>query len=430
MLYRFFSFPLVLPSSSDEWIDVDDIDGSPEITDDTIDVAIDLIDNGEENENSGSIDNDDTDLHVKINDESEDDDNLDVQFISLTLDDNNSSDIDHYELLKNVFELMKKTRLAIKFIRNHNITNEYFTKCVAAKADDKKPVVLTLDMVICWSSSFLMLNRLIKYKDIVNSMFLFPNNLIGLIDPQKKRLQELAIQQREWNLLNALQTLSYFFDSTRHNEPIVLALKESLQFWFNYHCKTNLPIRQIETMMVAAFLDPYIYNRLDDDDRKLAKKYIFKKLNNASLNRVSLPSSSISLSSSSTTATTTTTTTVPSKLSALERLAAVCGQLVSSPTTNRRTMTLDEEISRYIQLAKLADNFQQFCATYSEQLPRLTYLVRRVCVIPATSIPSESLFSTASFIHRKQRSSLSSKTLRQLLVLKNSHLIEKLEQSF
>ena len=90
-------------------------------------------------------------------------------------------------------------------------------------------------------------------------------------------------------------------------------------------------------------------------------------------------------------------------------------------------MTLDEEISNYIKAAKYADDFQQFWISHDQELPRLSSLVRQTNVIPATSISSEALFSVASFLQRKQRSSLSAKTLRYLLVLKNRHVLEKFE---
>jgi hypothetical protein len=86
-------------------------------------------------------------------------------------------------------------------------------------------------------------------------------------------------------------------------------------------------------------------------------------------------------------------------------------------------------MSFYIKLAsaKNADDFQRFWIENGKQLPRLANLCRRVNIVPSTSISSESLFSIASFLNRKQRSSLSSQTLRYLLVLKNRHVIDKLE---
>lgn len=67
---------------------------------------------------------------------------------------------------------------------------------------------------------------------------------------------------------------------------------------------------------------------MNDYDRKIAKKLIFKRLNH--LNSGHLISSS--------------TTTV--KLSALQKLAASCDHtLSSSSTTTEKQMTLDEESS-------------------------------------------------------------------------------------
>ena len=159
---------------------------------------------------------------------------------------------------------------------------------------------------------------------------------------------------------------------------------------------------------------------MDDKDRKSAKKLIFRKLRD-------VPAELISLSSS-----TTPATTAIVRFDSLQKLAIVCGNHISfqTQTTNQRLMTLDEEISAYVEAARSATNFQQFWISYESHLPRLSCLVRRVNIIPATSLSSESLFSIANFLSRKQRSGLSSRTLRYLTVLKNRHLLEKLESSF
>ncbi len=155
---------------------------------------------------------------------------------------------------------------------------------------------------------------------------------------------------------------------------------------------------------------------MDDPDRKAAKKIIFNKLKKINVNLCTSSSSSL---------TTATSTSITSKLSALEKLAAACGYTNSSSTINEKEMTIDEEISYYIKSTKSAKSFREFWTEYDTKYPRLSYLVRRTNVIPATSISSEALFSVASFIQRKQRMSLSSKTLRYLLVLKNRHVLDK-----
>ncbi|CAF2941654.1 unnamed protein product [Rotaria sp. Silwood2] len=112
-------------------------------------------------------------------------------------------------------------------------------------------------MLIRWNSTFLLLDRLINHKDVVNSMFNFPNNIPGLTEKQRKRLKELALNQHEWELLDILKDilnpflhatealsgqtyptmavsfyihrlLSYYLESTADDEPITIALKQIL----------------------------------------------------------------------------------------------------------------------------------------------------------------------------------------------------------
>ena len=158
------------------------------------------------------------------------------------------------------------------------------------------------------------------------------------------------------------------------------------------------------------------YKSLNDDDRKAAKKLIFKKLKNSSFGSV--------VSLSFTPQITATSTSNP-----FDKLAMLCGYTTSFPTSQvaQRSMTLDEEISAYVEAARSASSFREFWISHEKSLPRLSRLTRRTNIIPATSVASEALFSTASFINRKQRAALSSRTLRYLLVLKDRHLLEKLE---
>lgn len=157
---------------------------------------------------------------------------------------------------------------------------------------------------------------------------------------------------------------------------------------------------------------------MSEDERKAAKKIIFRKLNTPSNHRVLLSSS-----------TTTTSTPTTVKLNPLEKLALVCGRTIA-PSTTRKSMTLDEEISSYVKAAKSANDFEGFWVLHNNHFPRLSSVVRSTNVIPATSVASESLFSVASFLQGKQRSSMSSTTLRYLLVLKNRHVLKKFDDSY
>ncbi|CAF3948484.1 unnamed protein product [Rotaria sp. Silwood1] len=442
-------FPLVLNSNSDEWEDIDDIDnGASDIDENLIEVATDLLsdedkdDDDDDNSNQGN----DTSNNDTNDDEFESDSDDDINFSSLTINDNKLSSTDHYELLLDVFNLMKKTRAGVKFIRNHNDTNAYVVKHVELKNKTQKEKIggLVLDMLIRWNSSHLLLHRLLAHTDIVNSVFAFPNNFNGLTDKQKKKLDELKLKQNEWDLLvhirdvlqpfhvstNALSGqyyptiassyliwcfLSHYLHSNLNDEPVLLALKESLRFRFDMYCNSKLPPGQIETMMIAAFLDPKTYPLLNDNDRKTAKKLIFKKLKNTAAINVNLPP--------------TSTNSTANQSNPLYQLAIICGHAVSftSSSISQQSITLDEELSTYIQSVRTATSFQEFWSSNEKLLPRLARLVRRTNISPITSIASEALFSVANFLNRKQRSGLSSRTLRYLLVLKNRHLLDKLE---
>ena len=174
---------------------------------------------------------------------------------------------------------------------------------------------------------------------------------------------------------------------------------------------------------MAAFLDPTIYNLMSENDRKTAKKLIYKKLNNVSIDHLTVSSSSISSTISK-----TTTTAAPSFIiNPLNKLETICGHPMFLSVTTRKSMSLYEETSLYIKEAQSAADFKSFWVAHTNELPRLSNLIRRVNVIPATSVTSEVVFSVANFLQRKQCSSLSSKTLRYLVVLRNRQVLEKFE---
>lgn len=65
--------------------------------------------------------------------------------------------------------------------------------------------------------------------------------------------------------------------------------------------------------------------------------------------------------------------------------------------------TTQEELAFYIENVKSSPIFEYFWTTYENELPYLSTLVRSFNIRPATSVASESLFSIASYVHRKQR---------------------------
>ena len=100
----------------------------------------------------------------------------------------------------------------------------------------------------------------------------------------------------------------------------------------------------------------------------------------------------------------------------LELLAEMCGYN-ASPQKKTKTLTIKEEIGSYSSSKKDLD-FSSFWLAKSNELPLLASFVRKYCAIPASSVASESAFSIANYVQRKERSSLSSKNLRYSMILR------------
>ncbi|CAF1245945.1 unnamed protein product [Didymodactylos carnosus] len=100
----------------------------------------------------------------------------------------------------------------------------------------------------------------------------------------------------------------------------------------------------------------------------------------------------------------------------------------SSKSTSSST-SIDDELMKYRTIATLEStdiiendkppNALQFWASNSYQLPIFSSLVQRFLSTPATSVASESCFSIASYLHRKQRNRLSPSNLAHIVFLKD-----------
>jgi hypothetical protein len=173
---------------------------------------------------------------------------------------------------------------------------------------------------------------------------------------------------------------------------------------------------------MAAFLDPETHNAMSDEAFKQASDLVKEQMLKlpapltASLHFVTVNSSLATTDRSNKAFT--------SKMDAKERLKQLAGS--SSSDTPTRGLTVADEFSLFCQAIKGASSFKAFWVANRRNFPRLVELARKYNIVPATSVASESAFSIAGFIARKQRTSLSSTTLRQLLVLKYRKNLDKL----
>ena len=179
------SFPIQPTSDSEIWANLDqqseNLDDTNEFDQDqcSLDVASELL-----SEEEQMLTDDDDKVHYntipteEVNGQAGIDDDIEIDFSSLKLNSNQSSVIDHFKLLNNIKELMRKS------FNSCEITNEYIQKQMTSINDVNKTGLLVLDMFNRWNSSFRLFNRLIIHKDTLKSMFTFPNNLFGLNDQQ------------------------------------------------------------------------------------------------------------------------------------------------------------------------------------------------------------------------------------------------------
>lgn len=93
---------------------------------------------------------------------------------------------------------------------------------------------------------------------------------------------------------------------------------------------------------------------------------------------------------------------------------------------NHRSRSMKEELGMYTGAAEGGCSFERFWNDFQFNLPRLSRLVRSFNVRPATSVASESLFSVAGYVQRKQRSSLAPETLRYSLILRDQKILSTL----
>ena len=120
------------------------------------------------------------------------------------------------------------------------------------------------------------------------------------------------------------------------------------------------------------------------------------------------------------------TSSVHSTQTLTERLMTMVG--MPTPTApSTRLLSIEDELTLFTQSIQMfKGNFSSFWIHHRSRFTRLYRVAQRVNIIPATSVASESTFSIAGFVARKQRSSLTSNSLRYLMVLKESRRLDAL----
>ena len=109
--------------------------------------------------------------------------------------------------------VLDKVRKLIRIYRRSNNFKLAFKKISSdAKLKENN---LFLNFKVRWNSLYLMIERFIKYKQVVNTITLNPSVIPNLSTKQKRKIENLMIFGNDWELIEVLiVVLKPFYDAT------------------------------------------------------------------------------------------------------------------------------------------------------------------------------------------------------------------------
>ncbi|CAF1498606.1 unnamed protein product [Rotaria magnacalcarata] len=316
------------------------------------------------------------------------------------------------------------------------------------------PIAFTSDLWkdVRWNSTFKMIDRLLNLRSLVDEIFA-KRDFNGLTSAQETKLRSIMFTYDDWELLTALhdclspfdkattilsgdyptQSMSYFvlqtlkenvqqkFNPTYYHTII----NKSLNFQSEYYLDDFLPGAQKLAMKVAAFLDPLFHGDLIlyKEDYEAAKQLLTQNMQQMDLTS---PDTSTIFSSSTSQALSSTTNS--DRMMSFKSSLMNVTRKKASPPLSFQPVSVDLEMAIFLNLIRDNESmdFQMFWKNNARALPRLNQLARRYNIIPATSVYLEQQFSVAGAIKNIRRASMSSLSLRSLIILKKKDKIEKI----
>lgn len=330
----------------------------------------------------------------------------------------------HCFLAPEIQKILEKTKSLIKYFRSSPSKSQ---KLISMQQRlNLSQVKLKLDVETRWNSVYDSLERLLQSRQaIVN------------LEIEDKEVKELSLSSNEWEeLIQIKNTLSPFQDITEILsssqlpsisllKPLMfIILREILQIHLTdgdftqtiKHLISEDLIERInaykpvdDILLLASVLDPRFKNmrHLNEDEKKRVQQLLKKKFQEVKKKEEDLPRK--------------------------ESLEATLFETATKMVKNNETMgrvfksfkspvkTIDEfkEINNYLEIEELdiLDNPLQWWKENCCKYKILSQLARELLCIPATSVPSERIFSKAGNIVSSKRYSLGSKLLNSLIFL-------------
>lgn len=390
------------------------------------------------------------------------------------------SDIEEIEnensekIINDISKIIYKVRDFVRLVRKSNVIGSFISEKIDEAVENKtlkKSYSFILDFHVRWNSTYLMLERFFKLKEFVQELITSCDQIRGLDEKKKEKIRKLDLNRNEWSIIEFLiKILHPFYESTkllsRRKYPTLssclivykllsnflktedtrteyaLVVKEVLLENLDYHLKYKLNVEQSKLIKViyffcsiflilsfiyilaSAFLDPIAFKYLSNEEKAEVESEMLKYFPNRRRNEIV---NDRQLTNEPNDQNVEKKNNDP-LLNSLEKL---CGLSKNDSRINgknqKRTLSIKDEISQYNLLVNEESNdFENFWDEKKELLPKLLKLVKKYSIIPGSSIASESAFSIANFIQRKERSSLSSKNLRLTILLREKEKIDQI----
>ena len=166
-------------------------------------------------------------------------------------------------------------------------------------------------------------------------------------------------------------------------------------------------------------MDPSAIKYINNSDKEYVETLIISQFPSQSRDNISTQSNQNLLE----------TTNVKAKRAfEIDSFASLCGlQNESENSSETSVFSIKEELAYYYSTRNQnPSDISEYWKINQMKLPLLASAVRKYCIIPATSVPSESKFSIANYIARKERASLSSMNLRFSIILRDKPKFDKI----
>jgi len=326
--------------------------------------------------------------------------------------------------LPHVEETLKIARTIVAFF-NHSPSR---IEMLRRECESRNPPVafrkLKQETPTRWGSTFKMLQSLYSLRsplrDVLESTHIeIPStefwqkakSLIDILDPLNCITEQLSAQNVTtlssiYPILINLTAKILASTGDQFSDRFRRTVKDSIEKRFN-----TSSIRSV--MQVSCILDPRFKKLpfLNQTAKTSAKKIAIDHIKKASNG----DDSNTSISSTDSEPATTTATT--------NSLASIYGASLFSQSSSVKTV--EQEMAEYLCSPPLSfgDDPLQWWKENSENLPRMAKVAAKLLPVPATSVPSERLFSKSGLILRSRRSRLSGEMVNKLLFLsENSDL--------